>query len=105
VSANRPAFVLVDSISPQWRALHPELPLSLAEARALPEAQAGVTPETVPEADQPVPYLPNYYTPEATASVAQAAADDIGPGPVPFSLTSPGYAVLEEPDADLEITP
>jgi hypothetical protein len=84
LQANDPAYLAPGAGDP-WQ------PPPTADWRALASP-----PETDPAASsRPVPYFPRYYTPLAAKAVAEAEAADLGPGPVPYTVTPLAEAELE----------
>ena len=53
-----------------------------------------------PDSTCPVAYFPRYLTPAAAAAVAEADAADLGAGPVPYTLTPPALAAIEDKEME-----
>jgi hypothetical protein len=53
-----------------------------------------------PDSTRPVAYFPRYLTPAAAAAVAEAEAEDLGAGPVPYALTRPAEAAIEDKEIE-----
>ena len=56
--------------------------------------------DLAPDSSRPVRYFPRYLTPPAAAAVAEAEAEDLGAGPVPYILTPPAVVAIEDKEME-----